>query len=348
MRAGSQSDAALNWFDPVASQVAPGIYRIPLAIPGDGLRAVNCYAIEDGDSLTFVDSGWATRSALDELEAMLNPLGFGLENIHRYLVTHVHRDHLSVALLVRRRFGSRIALGIGERPSVDNSAAGADSSHLSQLQLWGAGHLESPLRALFEGRRMHLSAADYPDQWLNGPVDVPMSGRTLRAVPTPGHTRGHLVFADLDARLLFAGDHVLPHITPSIGFEPCANPRPLQDYLNSLQVVLAMPDLRLLPAHGWPQPGTHHRARELLEHHELRLAATAGAVAADVVTAWRVAGRLTWTRHSKALDDLDLFNQMLAVGETAAHLDVLLDRGLLAASVIGGERIYTTVSDNSA
>jgi hypothetical protein len=36
----------------------PGIYRIPLPLPFDGLRAVNAYAIETADGLVMIDSGW--------------------------------------------------------------------------------------------------------------------------------------------------------------------------------------------------------------------------------------------------------------------------------------------------
>ena len=50
--------------------------------------------------------------------------------------------------------------------------------------------------------------------------EIELKSRTLRVVPTPGHTQGHVVFTDSASGLLFAGDHVLPHITPSIGFEP--------------------------------------------------------------------------------------------------------------------------------
>ena len=60
-------------------------------------------------------------------------------------------------------------------------------------------------------------------------IDLP--GRTLRAIHTPGHTTGHVVFHDEAARLLFAGDHVLPHITPSIGFQPVITRQALSQYL---------------------------------------------------------------------------------------------------------------------
>ena len=42
--------------------MADGVHRIPLPLPNDGLRAVNVYAIADGDGLTLVDSGWALAS----------------------------------------------------------------------------------------------------------------------------------------------------------------------------------------------------------------------------------------------------------------------------------------------
>ena len=58
-----------------------------------------------------------------------------------------------------------------------------------------------------------------PDEWLKDQVTIKLGGRELRAVATPGHTQGHTVFADLAQNLLFAGDHVLPRITPSVGFE---------------------------------------------------------------------------------------------------------------------------------
>jgi hypothetical protein len=39
-----------------------------------------------------------------------------------------------------------------------------------------------------------------------------------------------------------------------------------------------------------------------------------------------------WTRRRRRFDELDLFNQTLAAGETAAHLDVLVVRGDLTST----------------
>lgn len=41
--------------------MAEGIYRIPLPLPMDGLKAVNVYVIETGEGLTLIDGGWAIQ-----------------------------------------------------------------------------------------------------------------------------------------------------------------------------------------------------------------------------------------------------------------------------------------------
>src|SRR5262249_36989054 len=156
----------------------------------------------------------------------------------------------------------------------------------------------------------------------SGPV--PVSSRPLVAIPTPGHTAGHLVFADHGQRLLFAGDHVLPHITPSIGFEPVPTELPLRAYLRSLAAVRQLPDLRLLPAHGPVAASVHARVDQLLDHHGARLDACQAAVEADPRTAYQVAAALLWTRRGRRFDELTPFNQMLAVTETEAHLELLV------------------------
>jgi glyoxylase-like metal-dependent hydrolase (beta-lactamase superfamily II) len=122
---------------------------------------------------------------------------------------------------------------------------------------------------------------------------------------------------------MFTGDHLLPTITPSIGFEPVRCRWALRSFLSSLQLLRDLPDSRLLPAHGPVAPSTHLRAAELVEHHRARLDQTYNAVAAGATTAYDVARILRWTRRETRLDDLDGFNQMLAVMETQQHLDLL-------------------------
>lgn len=337
---GEQSDERHAWLVPGVFEVAPGVHRVPLPLPNDGLRAVNVYVIEDDGELVLIDSGWALDEARDQLESSLGQLGYGFGDIRRFLVTHVHRDHYTLGLRVRREFDVPVSLGGGEHPTLETVIAGRSDRQIGHLERCGAHQLVAELRALPEESAPLVEGYEFPDQWLE-PGEIKLATRTLRAVATPGHTRGHLVFFDEEAGLLFSGDHVLPHITPSIGLEAERAELPLGDFLDSLRLLLAHPDARMLPAHGPVTDSVHERVDELLEHHDQRLAVTSQEVAEGAGTAYEVARKLGWTRRERAFDDLDLFNQTLAVGETAVHLDLLVHRGSLSASVVDGVVRYS-------
>jgi glyoxylase-like metal-dependent hydrolase (beta-lactamase superfamily II) len=331
-----------DWTAPGVYQVSPGVHRIPLPLPGDALRAVNTYLIEDGDALVLIDSGWALESAQVQLEGLLAGLGRKIGDISRFLMTHVHRDHYTQAVRLRREFGTRLGLGIGERPSLELWVNGVDqrlAPQIRRLRACGATSLAGQMADSAARRQYGESFWEWPDEWLV-PGDIPLGSRTLAAISTPGHTRGHLCFRDPAAGLLFAGDHVLSQITPSIGFEPALAAVPLADYLASLRLVRELPDAVLLPAHGPVTPSVHARVDELLAHHAARLDAAERAVSPGSGTAFEAAQVLTWTRRERAFGDLDPFSQMLAVLETAAHLDLLVMQGRLRATVSDGTTGY--------
>jgi glyoxylase-like metal-dependent hydrolase (beta-lactamase superfamily II) len=318
-----------QWTHRAVEQAGPDVYRIPLPLPGDGLRAVNVYVLVAEGRATLVDSGWSFGPGLDVLEAGLAELELGLGQIDRVLVTHMHRDHYTLAIRLRDLLGTRVLVGAGEREAIEAVLEGTADAQRSWLGRWGADDLKSRLDALPPPPR---SRYGLPDEWIDGPVDLPVGERILRAIPTPGHTRGHLVFLDEANGLLFAGDHVLPKITPSIGVESPRTELALASFLNSLQLVRGLPDLALLPAHGALGRRTHERVDELIEHHRTRLADTAAAVASGAGSAYEVARALAWTSREKAFSELDPHNQFLAVAESAAHLDVLVRDGVLVAN----------------
>jgi glyoxylase-like metal-dependent hydrolase (beta-lactamase superfamily II) len=150
------------------------------------------------------------------------------------------------------------------------------------------------------------------------------------------------VFRHEASGLLFAGDHVLPHITPSIGFEPDVPALPLRDYLRSLELVRSLTDTWLLPAHGHVIRSVHRRVDELLAHYAGRLEDTSRPVLDAMASALEVAQHLSWTRRHRRLDDLTPFNQMLAVLETNAHLDLLVHQGRARVYDDAGVRRYSS------
>ena len=337
------STSDLPWVEPGAHEEAPGVFRVPLPLPNDGLRAVNVYVLVDSDGLVCIDAGWAIPESRRLLLEALAAMGHQLSDIRRFLVTHVHRDHYTQAVDVRREVGSHVALGMGEKPTMDLLQQVERSPLVGQvehLRACGAPRLADEVAGFVAAHRVEPGVWESPDEWLSeGPVVLP--DRTLHAVETPGHTNGHLVFHDTDARLLFAGDHVLPTITPSIGFEPVLTRNPLGAFLESLAVVRSRPDALLLPAHGPVAPSVHARVDELVAHHGRRLDEVLAAVESGAVTAFEVGGVLRWTRREHRLEDLDTFNAMLAVFETRAHLDLLAAQGRLLVTVADGVRCYS-------
>lgn len=326
------------WAEPGVEEVAPGVHRMPLPLPMDGLRAINVYVVEGDDGLTLVDGGWAIPESRSLFEDGLHRLGHSVRDVRRFLVTHMHRDHYTQARVLGHEIGCPVVLGSGERPNLERVHADAAAREQGQQRLDGTGlrlrsagaeHLHEAWRAMAP-QRPALEGYAEPDSWLEHDQDLEVGGRRLRAVATPGHTQGHYVFADHDASLLFAGDHVLSTITPSIGFEPAYVRQPLRDYLSSLAKVRALPDLTLLPAHGPVTTSSHARVEELVAHHDVRLAQSLEAVRGGARTAWEVARALPWTRRERHLDELGPFDQALAAFETLAHLELLALRADLA------------------
>jgi glyoxylase-like metal-dependent hydrolase (beta-lactamase superfamily II) len=336
-------DSGLHWAEPGAWWVADGIHRIPLPLPMDGLKAVNVYAVETPEGLTLMDGGWAVPESREALEKGLALIGAGVGDVTDILVTHIHRDHYTLASRLGAEVGARVALGSGEQPTLELIQRGEHGAIQRQLRVAGAqellgswGEMKPPP---FEPDLWRT-----PDRWLEDQTTLSVGERSLTAVHTPGHTQGHYVYADAAAGLLFAGDHVLPTITPSVGFEPAAVGSPLRDFMASLTRMRALPDLRLLPAHGPVAPSVHARVDELLEHHEHRLDLSLAVVQRGPCTAYQVAAELPWTRHEHRFSTLDVFNQTLATTETLAHLDVLVARGLAVRAASPDGDLFSLVA----
>ncbi|WP_155059686.1 MBL fold metallo-hydrolase [Streptomyces blattellae] len=318
-----------GWAQGGPETVRPGVHRIPLPLPEDGLRAVNVYALEGlTEGLVLIDGGWSIPESRKALEDALTELGHDLGEISHILVTHIHRDHYTQAVELRRLLGSRVYLGAGERRGLEllgELRTDQPTGSLQTLRRAGAHDLAERVAALDHGS-FDPGVWEAPDRWLEA-EELRFGDTRLTVVPTPGHTQGHVVYLDQARGLLFAGDHVLPHITPSIGFELGSPALPLGDYLDSLRLMTTLGDARLLPAHGPVGDSVHTRVAELLAHHDDRLTETLAALDGRTRTAYEVAGDLGWTRRRVPFADLNAFNQMLAVNETAAHLDVLAAQG---------------------
>jgi glyoxylase-like metal-dependent hydrolase (beta-lactamase superfamily II) len=155
-----------------------------------------------------------------------------------------------------------------------------------------------------------------PSVQLDGAELLEMGRRQLRVEWTPGHSPGHICLYDRQDRLLFAGDHMLPDLSPNIGLHPQSTPDPLHEYLDGLERMAALEPGLILPGHGRPFNGAPARVRVLVAHHRRRLEQIVEIVGTGKVTGWEVALELWGPRDN-------LYEKRLALQEALAHLQAL-------------------------
>ncbi|GAA2419875.1 MBL fold metallo-hydrolase [Mycolicibacterium llatzerense] len=322
--------------------IADHVVRVPLPLPLPDLTSVNAYLILGGDGVTLIDPGWDYAHSEAVLIDALRRIDAGPSDVRQILVTHQHWDHYSLALRWSGTYDAELMLGYEERHSIEAFSAlpGVHPTQVGMLRTSGAPHLARAVEELAWEPYERGIAFTPPDRWLMDGGVIDCGGASVVARFTPGHTRGHMVFDDVDHQMVFTGDHLLPRITPSIAFERAPEALPLRSYLSSLRLFLQLPQSRMLPAHGPADRRTGDRAQELLDHHRERLARVAEFVAAGSSTAFDVATQMRWTRHQRTLDELDVVHQMTAVLEVAAHLDLLVTQHLLSSRAEAGVTVF--------
>ena len=332
-----QLDAWRQRVLPPVEELAGDLWSIPVPIPNNPLRYVSSYAFASGGGLVLLDTGWDADDSWQALVAGLGAIGAGPGEVRGVLVTHMHFDHSGLAGRVRAESGAWIAMHPADRAMLTSvglrdplTAVDREEAFLRSL---GATPAEAVAAvggpAAYEG----FSRIALPDRELTDGELADVPGWRLRAVHTPGHTPGHLCFVDEVSQRLFAGDHILPRITPNISLLAGTQEPPLAEYLASLAKVRDLAVDEIFPAHEWRFRGLAERVDGIAAHHERRLAELLAAIAANPgATPWILAGQLTWSR---SWDQYSGRMRISAVTETAAHVLELVGRGLAVAA--GGD-----------
>jgi glyoxylase-like metal-dependent hydrolase (beta-lactamase superfamily II) len=284
-------------------ELAPNIRRVQLPIALPGLGHVNCYLLDDDRGVALVDPGLPGPGAYRHLKRALARAGLRLRDVHTVVVTHSHPDHFGAAGRIRAETGAEVVTHASFRlwwdaaeeqfdavdhvgHPHDNAEAVARHDHdhgprtvgPGEPVPWGGGgrrmiprHRMLFYRAMRSGLGGRFFAAPQPSRRVADGVVLPLAGRELIALHTPGHTVDHLCLWDPDSGLLISGDHVLPSITPHISGMTSAED-PLAEFFESLERVAALPGAGLvLPAHGHPFTDLAGRAAAIRRHHEERL-----------------------------------------------------------------------------
>lgn len=319
---------------PPVEQLRPDLWSVPVPMGGP-LRYVTVYVFAlGGGGLGLLDTGWESDEGWAALTDGLAAIGGGVADIRGVLVTHLHFDHLGLAERVRQSSGAWIAMHPADAAIVGSpvhrdpvASVAAEVAFLISL---GAEPDEAASDVGRPEKFVPFSRMAVPDRLLEHGDLADLPGWRMRAVHTPGHTPGHLCFAEERTGLFFSGDHVLPRISPNISTTHDGTPDPLGDYLSSLAAVSGNEPVEVLPAHEWRFRGLSARTGQLQNHHEHRLGELLAAIRAHPhCTAWQLAAHLTWSRP---WEEYERRMRIFAVTETDAHLRLLAARGLIRSS----------------
>jgi len=312
--------------DLALTEVAEGVFELRLPIPfEDGL--VNVFLFTDGDEADLLDCGMNSEDSLAAIHEALDHLG--ARRLRRLMVTHIHPDHYGAAGMLAGPGRADLYIHRLEVPLVHPRYVELEqlvAEVRTYLLVNGVPADEAEVLSNSQRALSQVVKTAEPSVQLDGAELVEMGRHRLRVEWTPGHSPGHVCLFESDGGLLFAGDHVLPELSPNIGLHPQSTPDPLHDYLAGLQRMAALEPRHVLPAHGRPFTDIASRVDALTSHHRRRMDQIVEILNREEKTGWRVALDL-WGRRD------NLYEKRLALQEGLAHLQALAVDGRVSKSV---------------
>ena len=307
-------------------EIAEGVVRLTFPMPMSPGH-VHGYLLPVDDGYVLVDTGLGLPDLAEHWHELLPGLGRPVSAI---VITHFHPDHVGGALDAAGATGAPVHQG-----ALDYEQC---------AKVWGADDWAPRIAAWFESHgappeaTLHLLEAGSiyrpfirfaPDPHLLREGDT-VAGWAVGEFP--GHADGHICL--LKDGLMIAGDHLLPRITPAVGLYPESRPDPLGDYISSLERVAVLEPRLALPGHGDPIADPAGRAREIVEHHRLRLDETEAALGRTPLTGYELSYTLFPGERGPG-------QRRFAVAETLSHLERLVLDGR-AAREDGDRRVAYT------
>ncbi|MGJ8544242.1 MAG: MBL fold metallo-hydrolase [Sulfitobacter sp.] len=262
-----------------AIEVAPGVLWLRLPLPMK-LDHVNVYALDEGDSWTVIDTGFASQKTKAIWRDIIDgPLGG--KPVRRVVVTHHHPDHVGLAGWFQTEHGAELVIPRTAWLMARMLVLDAQEKPLPEtLAFYTAAGMDPALLEKRRGERPFNFAdvvAPLPlgfTRIAQGDV-IRMGGRDWDVHMGNGHAPEHATFWSRDDNLVLAGDQILSSISPNVGVyatEPMADP--IGEWLEACERLagLARPDHLVLGGHKLPFTGLPKRMTQLIENHHSALA----------------------------------------------------------------------------
>ncbi len=313
-------------------EVAPGVIWIRMPLPMR-LDHINIWALEDGDGWTVVDTGMRYPETVDVWASLLAGR-LARKPVKRVLVTHMHPDHIGMAGWLTRRFACRLWITRLEYLSVrmlagDSGREAPDDA----VQFYRAAGWDEPQIESYRARFGSFGSSIYtlPDSYrrIADGDEIVIGRNSWRVVVGTGHSPEHACLHCEHLGIFISGDQVLPRITSNISVfptEPDADP--LGDWLDSLaKLRREVPqNVLVLPSHNDCFRGLHERLAYLEAHHLESLDRLRDMLSSPI----RVVDAIEALFQQEISD---AFHRSLATGESLAHLNYLVRRGEIAATM---------------
>jgi glyoxylase-like metal-dependent hydrolase (beta-lactamase superfamily II) len=307
-------------------ELGDGIRRVTLPLPTRPGH-VHAYLLPGDDGWTLVDTGVGLPDAKETWAAELEEAG---GRVARVFVTHFHPDHVGAAADLHELTGAPVHQGVLDYAQCE--LVWGNPLWSERLLEWFQLHGAPPE---VTGELVGQSAVYRPFiRYQRDPI-LMEDGERLdgwELIPASGHADGQLCL--LKDGVLVAADHLLDRITPTVGLWPASRPDPLGDYLAALERTIELAPRIALPGHGEPIADPVGRARELVEHHGVRLEETVAALGEEPQTGYELSFALFGA-------DLQPAGRRFAIAETLSHAERLVREGAARRGETGGTVTYT-------